>query len=162
MRGGPESWNIRACHMADAGMVNVGQLPRERHAAEGVVLVGFGSHEGTVIAAQQWGMPPETMEVPPARDGSVEDLLHRALPGGSALFVWEDGGEAAPAWRREEFDHRAIGVVYRPQAERWGNYVPTVLADRYDAFLYLDRTRALTPHRYEHGTGEEETYPTGQ
>ncbi|MGK5450059.1 erythromycin esterase family protein, partial [Streptomyces radiopugnans] len=74
----------------------------------------------------------------------------------------EGVGAPAPAWRREERDHRAIGVVYRPQAERWGNYVPTVLTDRYDAFLYLDRTRALEPlHRYEHGTGEEETYPTG-
>ncbi|WP_410535281.1 erythromycin esterase family protein [Streptomyces sp. KL2] len=164
--------DARATDMADAGMVNVGQLLRERHAAEGVVLVGFGSYEGTVVAAQQWGMPPETMEVPPARDGSVEHLLHRALPGDSALFVWGRGdgtgggrkgvGAPAPAWRREERDHRAVGVVYRPQAERWGNYVPTVLTDRYDAFLYLDRTRALDPlHRYEHGTGEEETYPTG-
>jgi hypothetical protein len=40
--------------------------------------------------------------------------------------------------------------------------VPTVLGERYDAFLYVDRTSALTPlHRYEHGTGEEDTCPTG-
>lgn len=26
-----------------------------------------------------------------------------------------------------------------------GNYVPTVLAERYDAFGYVDRTEALTP-----------------
>jgi hypothetical protein len=29
-------------------MVNVGQLVRERHKVDGVVLVGFGSHRGSV------------------------------------------------------------------------------------------------------------------
>jgi erythromycin esterase len=36
-------------------------------------------------------------------------------------------------------------VVYYPEYERYGNYVPTVLPRRYDAFLYLDTTRALHP-----------------
>jgi hypothetical protein len=39
---------------------------------------------------------------------------------------------------------RAIGVVYRP-AQEYGNYVPTVLTQRYDALLYLDKTTALHP-----------------
>ncbi|WP_446215626.1 erythromycin esterase family protein [Micromonospora sp. IBHARD004] len=34
----------------------------------------------------------------------------------------------------DELDHRAVGVVYHPERERLGNYVPTVLGDRYDAF----------------------------
>ncbi|MDT0346904.1 erythromycin esterase family protein [Streptomyces litchfieldiae] len=154
--------DARATDMAEAGMVNVGQLLRERHRAEGVVLVGFGSYEGTVVAAAEWGLPPEVMTMPPARRGSVEHLLHQALPGGSALFTWNADGADANAWRQEVLDHRAVGVVYRPRAERWGNYVPTVLGERYDAFLYLDRTEALTPlHRYEHGGGEEDTYPSG-
>jgi erythromycin esterase-like protein len=38
--------------------------------------------------------------------------------------------------------HRALGVVYHPEVEI-GNYVPTVLPRRYDAFLYLDTTEAL-------------------
>ena len=42
--------DARATDMADEGMVNVGQLVREWHSDEGVVLVGFGSHRGTVIA----------------------------------------------------------------------------------------------------------------
>ena len=33
-----------------------------------------------------------------------------------------------------ERGHRAIGVVYDPEAERYGNYVPTVLPLRYAAF----------------------------
>jgi erythromycin esterase len=60
--------------------------------------------------------------------------------------------------------HRAIGVVYRPEYERYGNYVPTALPRRYDAFLYLDTTRALHP-LYEVQPREEgevpETYPSG-
>ncbi|MET9297324.1 erythromycin esterase family protein [Streptomyces sp. NPDC003077] len=155
--------DARATDMADAGMVNVGQLLRERYTRDEVVLVGFGSYEGTVIAARGWGETPEAMTVPPARTGSVEHLLHRALPDGSALFVWPPGEGRNTSWRRRTLDHRAIGVVYRPDAERWGNYVPTVLGERYDAFLYLDRTRALEPlHPYERGTGEEETYPSGE
>ena len=38
---------------------------------------------------------------------------------------------------REERGHRAIGVVYHPDLEHLGNYVPTVLSRRYDAFIYL-------------------------
>ena len=41
--------------------------------------------------------------------------------------------------------HRAIGVVYKPAHERYGNYVPTILPHRYDALIYLERTRALRP-----------------
>jgi len=84
----------------------------------------------------------------------------RAADGGRSaeLAAWQNAEILAGAERY----YRAIGVVYRPQAERWGNYVPTVLDRHYDAFLYLDRTRALDPlHRYERGTGEEETYPAG-
>jgi erythromycin esterase-like protein len=38
---------------------------------------------------------------------------------------------------------RAIGVVYNPEYERYGNYVPTILTRRYDAFLHIDKTHAL-------------------
>lgn len=160
--------DARATDMAAAGLVNVGQLVRERHAADGVVLVGFGCYEGTVTAADRWGGRARTLRVPPARAGSVEELLHGALPGGAGLFVFPparrgtpDDGDAT-RWLREERDHRAIGVVYRPHRERWGNYVATVLGERYDAFCFLDRTHALTPLLAAPPvSGEEETWPTG-
>src|SRR5438552_19038500 len=63
--------------MADEGMVNIGQLVREGHAADGVLLVGFGCYRGSVIAGGEWEAPMESMEVPPARRGSWEDVLHR-------------------------------------------------------------------------------------
>jgi erythromycin esterase-like protein len=52
-------------------------------------------------------------------------------------------------WLRNRWDHRAIGVVYRPEQERWGNYVPTVLGERYDAFMYLEETAPLMPLHLE-------------
>jgi hypothetical protein len=63
--------------MADDGMVNVGQLVREGHADEGVILVGFGSYRGSVIAGEEWEAPMQRMTVPPARPSSWEDILHR-------------------------------------------------------------------------------------
>ena len=53
---------------------------------------------------------------------------------------------------------------YHPEREHYGNYVPTILPRRYDAFLYLDETQALRP-LYEVQPQEEgevpETYPSG-
>jgi erythromycin esterase-like protein len=152
--------DARHTDIADAGMVNVGQLVRERHHDEGVVLAGFGSHRGTVIAAVEWEAPMERMVVPPGRAGSWEDVLHRAGPENKLLlFDWLAGEDE---FFRER-GHRAIGVVYHPELERYGNYVPTVLPSRYNAFLYLDETRALRPlHLPAHEDGEvPETYPTG-
>jgi erythromycin esterase-like protein len=151
--------DARYTDMADDGMVNVGQLVRERHAREGVFLVGFGSHRGSVIAAKDWEAPTEKMIVPPAREGSWEGILHRAGAANKLLLLEDIRGA-------EEFNaergHRAIGVVYHPEYERYGNYVPTVLPRRYDAFCYLDETRALHPlHLQPAPEKVPETYPWG-
>jgi erythromycin esterase-like protein len=56
--------------------------------------------------------------------------------------------------------HRAIGVVYHPEREKHGNYVPTILGSRYDAFIYLDETQALHPlHLKPDGHKTPETFP---
>ncbi|MGW2490851.1 erythromycin esterase family protein [Streptomyces sp. NPDC001606] len=161
--------DARATDMADTGLVNIGRLVRERRMSKGVVLVGFGSYAGTVIAADAWSDVPRTMDVPPARAGSLEDLLHRALDGERALFVFPPVQLQRPPsagraeWFHEERGHRAIGVVYRPQFERVGHYVPTVLAQRYDAFCSLDHTRALNPLPPSAAENlEKETWPAGR
>ncbi|MGY2128597.1 erythromycin esterase family protein [Blastococcus sp. SYSU DS0617] len=138
--------DARATDMARGGMVNVGQLLRERHGTDDVVLVGFGGHRGGVIAGAEWGAQMARMSVPPARAGSLEALLHDAV--GEDCLVVVPGGER-PDWLDRRLDHRAIGVVYRPERERWGNYVPTVLGERYDAFLHLEQTSPLQPLHLE-------------
>ena len=62
----------------------------------------------------------------------------------------------------QQLGHRAIGVVYRPQYEQYGNYVPTVVPRRYDAFMFIDQTKALHPlHGEEHNKKVPDTYPFG-
>jgi hypothetical protein len=77
------------------------------------------------------------------------------------IFSDEPHG-GAPGLERPR-DHRAIGVVYDPRNERWGNYVPSILPRRYDAFLHIDETHAVDPLHMPVRVGEEppETYPTG-
>ncbi|MFD2331877.1 erythromycin esterase family protein [Cohnella sp. GCM10020058] len=131
--------DARATDMADEGMVNVGQLLRETYGGK-VYAVGFGTYEGTVIAGRGWGRPLEEMKVPPAKSGSLEELLHRIEPADKLLML----DDAEQVLRERSLGHRAIGVVYHPEHER-GNYVPTTLAERYDAFIFMDRTSALAP-----------------
>jgi erythromycin esterase-like protein len=159
--------DARYTDMARHDMVNVGQLVRQSRgesptAGEGVMLVGFGTQRGTVIAGSEWGAPMRCMQVPPARDGSLEDVLHREL-GGDGLLVFDGSENGGITGLDEPIDHRAIGVVYHPQAERWGNYVPTVVPRRYDAFLYLDETKAVEPLHMPLSPANElpETYPSG-
>jgi erythromycin esterase-like protein len=147
----------RATDMASAGMVNVGQLVREAHAADGVVLVGFAGYRGSVIAGQEWGAPMEQLRVPEARDGSWEALID-SLDRKDQLFILPPDGSPA---LREPHGRRAIGIVYDADYERWDNYVPTVLPYRYDSLLYFEETRALHPlHVRAKADGEPpETYP---
>ena len=59
---------------------------------------------------------------------------------------------------------RAIGVIYRPDTERWSHYFGASLAKQFDAVVHIDTTRALQPLDAEHpweSAAEPETYPTG-
>lgn len=151
--------DARATDMANAGMVNIGQLARQQHRQEGVVLVGFGSHHGSVIAGQEWGAPMERMPVPRAQASSWEDVLHCAGPRDILLTLHSAREEPEFLDAR---GHRAIGVVYHPEREHYGNYVPTVLPQRYDAFIYLEETDALHPlHLEPEGHKLPEMYPWG-
>jgi erythromycin esterase len=152
--------DARATDMAGDGMINIGQLIRERHGGRGVVLVGFSAHRGSVIASRAWGGPIQRFEVPRAAPGSWEDILHADEAHGRLLILDRAAGD--PAFHRPR-GQRAIGVVYRPWLERYGNYVPTVLPQRYDALLSFEETKALHPLHVEHIEPGEipETYPTG-
>jgi erythromycin esterase-like protein len=153
--------DARYTDMARHGMVNVGELVRREHEEEGVVIVGFGSHRGTVIAASEWGAPMQRMRVPAARPKSFEaELLDAGV--GNFLLTFEDAADGGIAGLDEPIGHRAIGVVYDPDHERWGNYVPTVVPGRYDAFIYIEESRALDPlHMPVRVDAEAEMDPSG-
>ncbi|WHY89989.1 erythromycin esterase family protein [Neobacillus cucumis] len=133
--------DARATDMKDEGMVNVGQLLRENHSENDVYIVGFGTYSGTVIASREWGLNFQITEVPPAQYGSWEYLMHLSGEFNQFLLFTDVN--------RHEFDntigHRAIGVVYQPEYEHFGNYVPSQMGERYDAFIFIDQTTALNP-----------------
>lgn len=148
--------DARATSMRENGMVNVGQLVREEHEKDGVFLVGFGAYKGEVVAGDSWGAPMEVMTVPEAKAGSIEDLLHRDSHENKLFFTTDQLIKDA---LNKPKGHRAIGVVYNPRREA-GNYVPSQITSRYDAFMFIDETKALHPlHLKPSGDKIPETYP---
>jgi erythromycin esterase-like protein len=132
--------DARATDMSRAGMINIGQLAREEYGPENVYLAGFATYSGTVIAGEEWGANMQEMEVPPAKKGSIESILNEQNKDGYILFNSQNEevyNKATP--------HRAIGVVYDPAMEKYGNYVPSVLSQRYDALIFINKTKALHP-----------------
>jgi erythromycin esterase-like protein len=100
----------------------------------------------------------EKMKIPEGRTGSWEDVLHQV--GSDQLLIF-DPGKLSDEMQQVR-GHRAIGVVYHPEHESHGNYVPTVLAKRYDAFLYIDETQALHPlHIEPEEINPPDLYPWG-
>ncbi|GAA4440222.1 hypothetical protein GCM10023188_37220 [Pontibacter saemangeumensis] len=149
--------DARYTDMADDGMFNIGQLARERFGRDQVKLIGFGSYQGTVIAGKSWGAPMQKMDVPPAVEGSWEDMLHR-ISTDDKIILSKDLRDVPELQQR--IGHRAIGVVYDPKFEAYGNYVPTLIPERYDAFIYFDETDAVHPLRMKsRGATEPDLYP---
>lgn len=171
---GPESKGIvwehnthigdyKATDMAQQGQVNIGGLAREIYGEKNVALIGFSTHHGAVIASSGWDGPIKRMEIPNGKKGSIEAELHNAIPRiGSANYylMFKNESEFSPL--KEVRGHRAIGVVYHPSSEQRGNYVPTILSDRYDALIFFDETDALNPLAVDIDYKKiPETYPYG-
>ena len=149
----------RATDMVDEGMYNIGELARTKYGKENVFLAGFGTHKGRVIAGNSWGAPMHDVEVPEAKENSWEHLLHEAGSNNQLLFM-DELSQAAFFHRR--IGHRAIGVVYRAAYENYGNYVPSILPERYDAFVFIDDTKAVHPfHITPYDVQMPDTYPFG-
>jgi erythromycin esterase-like protein/predicted phosphoribosyltransferase len=155
--------DYRATPMAKEGYVNLGGLARQTFGPEKVGLVGFGTWSGSVVASNAWGGREQVLPIPPAHEGTWEAHFHEALEmrrmkQGFVLF--EEGDREGPF--SEVLGHRAVGVVYHPRAEGRRNEVPTSLSNRYDAFVFIDETRALRSLHAIHEAGKfPETWPGG-
>jgi erythromycin esterase-like protein len=188
-RGGPDSWNLRDCHMADTLDALVDQLERTQGPTKAAVWA-HNSHVGDARATRMGvsgelnigqlarerygretvlvGFTTYTGTVTAASDwGGVAERKHvrRAVAGSweeSFHRIGEPGFLLVPvalAGRRLE---RAIGVIYRPQTERQSHYFDAALARQFDAVIHVDETRAVEPLEYTSvwKTGElPETYP---
>jgi erythromycin esterase-like protein len=137
--------------------LNIGQLVKERFGDE-ARLIGLGTHAGTVAAATDWDEPMEVKIVRPSLPESWERLCHDS---GVARFLLDLSDKAATKWLGDPRLERFIGVIYRPETERWSHYAEAELANQFDAWMWFDETSAVTPLGEESVTGEDETYPFG-
>ena len=125
--------------MVDHGLYNIGELGRQEYGKDQVSLVGFGSYKGSVLAGNAWGAQVEKMDLPESRENSWEDFCHQA---GDQFHIDCKHLENNPELQNR-IPHRAVGVVYNPKHERFGNYVPTLIHKRYDHFIFFDHSKAL-------------------
>lgn len=133
----------RATPMARQGQVNIGQLARADLGEENVHIIGFGTGTGTVKAARQWETPGQIMTIPDPVSDSLEAILLN-IGGGQPLWMrFDDESHEVRQLRQTILPHRAIGVLYQPEQEHMGNFVPSILPLRYDAFIFLPTTESL-------------------
>ena len=146
------------------GELNIGQLAREKF-GESARLIGFGSHKGTVAAADDWDSPMRVMKVNPSLPESYERLSHDSnVP--RFLLDLRDGENRRVAARLDEPQlERFIGVIYRPDTERWSHYSQAILSQQFDGWVWFDETAAVEPLPGEARPGEaesaDETWPFG-
>jgi erythromycin esterase-like protein len=154
----------------DMGMhreeLNIGQLAKEKF-GDKARLIGFGTHSGTVAAADDWDEPMKVKRVNPSLPESHERKSHEA---GIERFLLDlrdaEVDERLRAALMEPRLERFIGVIYRPETERWSHYSEAILPRQFDAWLWFDETTAVTPLGGEQRPGEphvleDETYPFG-
>ena len=142
------------------GELNIGQLCRETY-ADDAALIGFSTASGTVAAASEWDAPMETKDIRTPRPDSYEALCRNV---GYERFLWDfEQDRAGPFYDllRKPRLERYIGVIYRPETERASHYSLATLPDQYDAFVWFDKTRAVTPLPTLTRETEDETYPFG-
>jgi erythromycin esterase-like protein len=133
--------NAAATDMLDRGETNIGELCRQ-HFGNKARLVGFGTDRGHVLAASRWGAAPEVKAVRPSLAESHGALFREVGPERFLLDL------RAPDLRRvlqPKRPQRAIGVLYLPETERMSHYFEASLPDQFDAFVFLEKTGAVTP-----------------
>lgn len=144
----------------ERGEISLGQLCRQAYASE-VALIGLGTDTGMVAAASEWNGPMEVKPVRPSRSDSYEHLLHRL---GVERFLLDLRSGLYSSLRDTLSQlrlERYIGVIYRPDTERWSHYSHASLPDQYDAFVWFDRTTAVQSVATPAAADQEETFPSG-
>lgn len=149
-----------ATAMGWRGEFNIGQLCRIAY-GDDAVSIGFGTDNGTVAAASDWGADMQIKTVRPARPDSYE-YAFRQTGYARSLTDWRGRErEDLADILREPLLERAIGVVYRPETELLSHYFEAILADQFDAYVWFETTKAVTPLGHEKPRGAPETYPFG-
>jgi erythromycin esterase-like protein len=150
----------RYTHKQIRGEVTIGKLIREHWGLNKTANIGFTTYNGFVTAADEWGIPCRYKKVNDGMKGSIEEVFHKAVQRSRDRFT---DGEFMLIFRSTEsknflsdqsviddlgkhgYLERAIGVIYRPDTERWSHYFECKIAKQFDIIIHLDTTNALQP-----------------
>lgn len=152
--------DARVTEMSRRGELNIGQLARERHGSD-AVLVGFTTNTGTVTAATHWGGSALRRRIRPALPESWEGIF--GLTGLPFFALMSTTTATTAGYLDRNALERAIGVIYRPETERASHYFGAHIGKQFDALIHIDDTRAVEPlERGMEWLNEEppETYPS--
>jgi erythromycin esterase-like protein len=147
-----------ATAMGEQGEFNIGQLARVKF-GDACVAIGLSTDRGKVLAADDWGSPPRVKDVIPSRADSWERVLR---DGGKprALLDWRKDRSLREALSMRRLE-RAIGVIYRPDSERWSHYFDAHLGRQFDALVWFEETSPVTPLAGAPAEGAPDVYPFG-
>jgi protein-L-isoaspartate(D-aspartate) O-methyltransferase len=140
--------------------LNIGQLCRERFGRD-AALIGFGTHTGAVACASDWEGPMEIKRILPSRADSYEGLAHDSGVARFLLDLREGVHEPLRARLADSRLERFIGVIYRPETERWSHYSACILPQQFDAYVWFDHTTAVVALPTRMREGQDETWPFG-
>ncbi|MGE0662180.1 MAG: erythromycin esterase family protein [Hyphomonadaceae bacterium] len=150
--------NAGATAMGEGGEFNIGQLARAKF-SDKAVSIGFMTDRGRVMAADDWGAPPQIKTVIPSRADSWERIM---LDAGKprSLISWRGDARLSEALSLRRLE-RAIGVIYRPETERWSHYFDAHLSRQFDAAVWVEETNPVTPLPGSAAEGAPDIYPFG-
>jgi protein-L-isoaspartate(D-aspartate) O-methyltransferase len=154
-RAGPESKAVvwqHSSHAGDAaytemgarGERNVGARARLRYGDE-AFLIGFGTDSGTLATASVWGAPVEFRKIRSSHPESYGRLFHDAGVPALLLHLRDPVREEVRDELADPRLERAIDVIYRPETEVRSHYFQASLPRQFDAYVWFDQTRAVTP-----------------
>jgi protein-L-isoaspartate(D-aspartate) O-methyltransferase len=152
--------NAIATEMGTRGEHNIGQLARE-HFGRDAYTIGFGTHRGTVAAANNWDEPMEFMNVRPSHEDSYERLFHDSGRRACFLHLRDPSNRTVRSELLKPHLERAIGVIYRPETELLSHYFQAALPAQFDEYIWFDETSAIAPIETRELQEMQETYPFG-
>lgn len=124
--------------------LSLGQLCRETWGDE-VRLIGMGTHAGEVACASACD---GSLKVTPLRPSLPESQERDAHDAGISRFLLDLRPQVNSALRRALSQprlERFVGAAYHAETERQSHYAACRLPEQFDAWVWFDETRAVSP-----------------
>ena len=132
--------------------------------ADECLIIGQLMFSGEVTAASNWDEPHQFKKVMHALPNSYEDIFQKIIKKTSTA---EYGLDLRDIDTKKLLSlprlQRAIGVIYRPETERWSHYYTCDIIHQFDIIIFHSMTHPVIPLvNYEVKADEvDATFPSG-